>query len=102
MHCESSPVPDISENRKETTMKASQAWTIVIVLQVLILLGQWVGVPSLQRAEAQIPDTGQQNNQIIDQLKSIDSKLDRIASILESGKLQVKAAPPDDKQAGPG
>jgi hypothetical protein len=80
-------------------MKATKAWVVVVTLQVLILLGQWVGVPVASRAQAQVPDSGAQQNQMIDSLKSIDSKLDRIGDLLASGKLQVKATLPDDKDA---
>jgi hypothetical protein len=80
-------------------MKATKAWVVVVTLQVLILLGQWVGVPSASRVQAQVPDSGAQQLQIIDSLKSIDTKLDRIGDLLASGKLQVKATLPDDKDA---
>ena len=84
-------------------MKASKAWVIVIVLQVILLLGQWLGTPSLPAARAQIPDPAAQTNQVIDELKDVNAKLDRIADLLESGKLQVKATAPDERQGdGPG
>ncbi|MGA3065310.1 MAG: hypothetical protein ABSF29_00530 [Tepidisphaeraceae bacterium] len=73
--------------------------TVILVLQVLTLLNQFIS-PSLPAARAQIPDAGAQQLQIIQLLQSSNDKLDKLLSILESGKLQVQVAKPDesDKQ----
>ena len=47
---------------------------------------------------AQIPDAGAQRIEIIEQLKSLNSKLDKIGDLLAGGKLQVRAAAPDEKK----
>jgi hypothetical protein len=78
-------------------MKPTKAWVLVISLQVLILLGQWVGLPAIPHASAQIPDSGAQINSVIEELKAANAKLDHISDALDSGKLQVKAVLPDDK-----
>lgn len=80
-------------------MKATKAWVIVIALQIVLLLGQWIGVPALPRAVAQVPDSGAQWNQMIEELKAVNAKLDHISDLLDSGRLQVKATLPDDKPA---
>lgn len=43
-----------------------------------------------QSAHAQIPDQGAQLSQLIDETRSLNTKLDRIVSILEGGKLKVQ------------
>ena len=63
---------------------------VILVLQVMILLGQWVGQPSLPRAQAQIPDAAAQRNEIIDGIKNTNEKLDHLITLLESGDLHVK------------
>jgi hypothetical protein len=78
----------------------SRALTLVLVLQTLILMGQWTGSGSPNRAFAQIPDTGAQQSQMIEQLKSIDARLDKLVTLLDGGKLQVRVVTPDDKKAG--
>jgi hypothetical protein len=82
-------------------MKASKMLTSVVLLQGVILLGQWGGQPSLPTASAQIPDAGQQNALIIDQLKATNTRLDRVIAILESGNLQVRAVTPDEAKKAP-
>jgi hypothetical protein len=66
----------------------------------MILAGQWLGAPSyVNSAQAQLStDPGRDRMQMIDQLKSMDSKLDKLVSILSSGELQVKVVQPDDNK----
>lgn len=79
----------------------SQLLAVVIVLQALILATLWFGGP-LQSAQAQIPDAGAQRDQLIDQAKQTNAKLDQLIGILQSGKLQVIVGKPDDtKDAAP-
>jgi hypothetical protein len=74
-------------------MKTTKLLTVVVVLQGLILLGQWLGAPSLlSPAQAQVPDSGAQRVQIIEELKALNGKTERLISLLESGKLQVRVA----------
>jgi hypothetical protein len=82
----------------------SKLLAIVIVLQALTLAGQWVTGPAtfVPTASAQVPDAGAQRNQMIDELKSMNEKMDKLVSIFESGNLQVRVASPDEnKQAKP-
>jgi hypothetical protein len=98
-------------------MNTSKLLTIVIGLQVLSLAGQYLGQPAIiAPAQAQMPDAGAQRAVIIEELKGLradlkalnasaaatSSRVDKIAAILDSGKLQVHAATPDEnkRQAG--
>lgn len=88
----------------EKVMTTQRLLTAVVVLQIFTLLNQWFGGP-ISRAQAQIPDAGAQQLEIINQLKSnndllrgIDDKLDKIVAIFQSGKLQVVVSKPDDTQ----
>ena len=77
-------------------MKTTKLLVAVVALQVLTVAGQWLGQPTVvSTASAQIPDAGAQRLQIIDELKSVNSKLDRLMGMLESGKLQVQATSND-------
>jgi hypothetical protein len=75
-------------------MNRYSALSIVVVLQILILAGQWFG-GSTRVAQAQIADPGAQRAEIIDQLKQANAKLDKLTEVLQSGKLQVSVAKPD-------
>ena len=85
-------------------MKTQKLLTAILVLQVLTLLNQWFGSP-ISKAQAQIPDAGAQQLEIINQLKSsndllkgVDAKLDKLVTIFQSGKLQVVVSKPDENQ----
>lgn len=45
--------------------------------------------PAQPAAVAQVPDQGAQLQELIQQNKSINAKMDRLLNLLESGKLQV-------------
>ena len=66
-------------------MKRNTA-TLLVALQILILMGQWFGNNSPSPARAQIPDAGAQRAQMIEQLKSINDKLDQIIKLFPSPK----------------
>lgn len=78
-------------------MKSARLLGVVLVLQGLILLGQWTGGPRIATAEAQLPDPGAQRIAMTDELKKTNDKLDKLISLLESGKVQVTAVMPDSK-----
>jgi hypothetical protein len=71
---------------------------IVIALQVMTVLGQWIGSPRVEPAMAQVPDAGLQRIQIIDQLKGTNDRLDKLIALLSGGNLQVKVAKPDESK----
>ena len=70
----------------------------VVVCQGLLLLGfaTW-GSAGAPPATAQIPDAGAQRQQLVEEMRALGAKVDKIAQILESGQLQVRVAPPDVK-----
>jgi hypothetical protein len=83
----------------KTKSESTAKWLgVIVVLQVMILLSQWLKPPGAGVAQAQIPDAGAQQLEIINQLKSSNDKLDKLISILDSGKLQVKVVKPDDSK----
>lgn len=76
-------------------MKYDKLLALILVLQGLILADLWVGGPT-STAQAQVPDSGAQRLEIIETLKDTNAKLDNLISILQSGKLQVVVAKPDE------
>ena len=82
-------------------MKSTKMLTVVLLLQGLILVGQWLGSPSMvSPAQAQVPDAGGQRLEMINELKGLNGKMEKLIAILESGKLEVKVVPADDNKAG--
>jgi hypothetical protein len=70
---------------------------IIVVMQGLILLTLWGSGPSVPIAKADgIPDAGAQRQQMIEQIKATNDKLDKLLALLSGGDLQVKVAKPDD------
>jgi hypothetical protein len=74
-------------------MKTTKLLTLVVILQALILVGQWLGAPAVVApAQAQVPDAGGQRLEMIKELQTLNGKMDRLIGLLESGKLEVKVA----------
>ncbi len=78
-------------------MNTNKLLSAILVLQILTLLNQFLA-PSLPAARGQIPDAGAQQNDVIQNLQNLNDKMDKLVGILESGKLQVQVAKPDDSQ----
>ena len=76
----------------------SRLLAVVIVLQGLILLGQWTGTHYGTPAYGQLADPGAQRAAAIDEMKATNAKLDKLIGILESGQLQVKLTTPDENK----
>ena len=74
-------------------MKSSKLLGVVIVLQGLILVSQWAGQPSAgtARADVTLPNPGERQLAIVEELKNVNSKLDKIYSALSGGDMTVKA-----------
>jgi hypothetical protein len=53
----------------------------------------------LPTAQAQLPDPGAQRERQLDELKSINTKLDKLIDVIGSGKMvvQVQVVPQDKK-----
>ena len=83
-------------------MKTNRMLAVVIALQVVILAGQWLQGPTmLPAARADLPNPQADRQEMIDEQKATNSKLDQIVSILQGGNLQVKVVQSDDqKDAG--
>jgi hypothetical protein len=78
-------------------MKTDRLLIIVIVMQALILAGQWggpVGSPSVARAD--IPNPGERQLALLEEARQTNAKLDKLLSLLQSGDLQVHLAKSDD------
>jgi hypothetical protein len=79
-------------------MKTARLLGLVLAMQVGILasvLSGGRGGPA--PAMAQIPDAGAQRAAVVDELKALNAKMDKLIDLLNSGNLQVKVATPDDK-----
>jgi hypothetical protein len=81
-------------------MKTSKLLVAVIALQGLILIGQWTGGGSsiLPTAHGQVPDPANRQLQMIDELKSLNGKMDELIGILRSGDLQVKVPKAEEEK----
>jgi hypothetical protein len=65
----------------------------IIALQGMLILGQWSGQPNTAHAKGEttnLPDPGARQLQMIDELKSMNNKLDRLATLVQSGEVTVK------------
>jgi hypothetical protein len=82
-------------------MKTNRLLIVIVVLQALTLAGQWLEGPKvLPVAQAQAFNSAADRQEMIDQMKSVNSKLDRLVSVLEGGNLQVKVVQPDERKDG--
>jgi hypothetical protein len=79
-------------------MKTNKLLAVVVVLQGLILIGQWTGGVSLPAAQAQVPDPANRQLQMIEELRGVNSRLDQVVSILQGGDLQVKVKQTEEEK----
>jgi hypothetical protein len=71
-------------------MKTQRLLVFVLILQIATLAGQWLGSPGIVApANAQIANPGADRQEMIDQMKSVNNKLDKLIEILSSGNLKV-------------
>ena len=82
-------------------MRTNRLLAVVVVLQGLLLAGQWLGNPALVSTAQAQPDPNRDRWLMIDEMKSMNAKMDRLIGILEGGNLQVRTAPPDEKGNAP-
>jgi hypothetical protein len=82
-------------------MNTNRLLAAVLVLQVITLAGQWGGKPAyLSDARADLPDPGAQRVAQTEELKSMNQKLDRLVSLMESGRLKVEVTNLGDNKNG--
>ncbi len=82
-------------------MNNTKLLTAVLLLQGLLLAGQWLGTPTVAApAHAQIPDGGSQRREMIDELRTLNGKMDKLIGLLESGKVEVRVAPAEENRRG--
>jgi hypothetical protein len=78
-----------------TTTATTKLLTAVVLMQGLVLAGQWTGAPASQSAQAQAApgggtaDPAAYRQQTLDEMKAMNAKLEKVVNLLESGKLQV-------------
>ena len=74
-----------NDNNKTST----KLLVAVAALQVLTLASQWTGHTVTPAVAADIPDPGARQMAMVDELKQLNAKLDRLVGVMEGGKLQV-------------
>jgi hypothetical protein len=84
--------------RTKRTTTTRKLLAVVVVMQGLTLAGQWFAPTYTAPAAAQVPDAGAQRIEMTNELKALNAKMDRLITILDSGKLQVRAVMPDDRK----
>ena len=85
-------------------MKTNRLLVIVVALQLVMIAGQWLEGPNmLPAAQAEPFNAGADRQAMLDEMKTVNSKLDSMISILNSGNLQVKVQRDDEhKDSGRG
>lgn len=70
---------------------------VVIVLQALLLAGQWVGQPSanLAKADVTLGNPGERQMAMVDELKTLNGKMDRLIGVMTSGDVKVEVTKVD-------
>ena len=78
-------------------MKSSKMFAFVLVMQVVIVIGQWAGQPAARtaRADVNIPNPGERQLAILDELRSINGKMDRLLTVVQSGDMKVEVTKVD-------
>ena len=77
---------------RTTTTTTAKLLTAVVLMQGLILAGQWTGGVAGQAQAQSAPspaDPAAYRQQTLDEMKAMNTKLDKLVNLLESGKLQV-------------
>ena len=69
--------------------------TVIAVLLTLVAVGLWTHTPSsISTAQARLPDSGLQLNQIILELQRTRTSMDGVANLLRSGQAKVQIIEP--------
>ena len=79
-------------------MKTSKLLGFVIALQVMLLIGQWVGPSaSVARADIPLPNPSERQLAMVEELRTLNGKMDKLIGLLQSGSVEVKVAKSDKK-----
>ena len=79
-------------------MKTNQMLATVIVLQGLTLVGQRLGPGGYtSTAHAELPNPGERQLAILDEIKGTNARLDRMLTMLGTGEVQVRIAKAEEK-----
>ncbi len=74
----------------------------IIAIQGMLLVGQWSGRPNAAHAKgidtANLPDPGARQIQMIDELKAMNAKLERLSALVQSGEVTVKVKQQEQKR----
>ena len=65
----------------------------IIALQGILIVGLWSGQPNAAHAkgaETTLPDPGARQLQMVDELKAMNGRLDRLSAYIQSGELTIK------------
>jgi hypothetical protein len=81
-------------------MRTNRLLGVLVVLQGLILAGQWLGGPALVSTAQAQPDPNRDRHLMIEEIKTLNGKMDKLMSLLESGRLQVRTVSSDEKNDG--
>ncbi len=74
---------------------------IVIGLLFGLLSVFWPAeMPLVEQANAQVPDSGAQRNQIVKELAELNGKMDELIALLKSGQIKVTCVQADNQKAG--
>lgn len=78
-------------------MKTSKMLGFVIVMQIVIMLGQWMGQPAPHTASAdvQLPNPSERQLAILDELKTLNGKIDHLIEVAQSGDMKVEVTKVD-------
>ncbi len=87
-------------DRQPVSTRVFRAATVLLVL--LTCLRVWTGPePLLERAQAQIPDSGHQRQLLLVESRKTNELLTEIAQILRDRTLNVRIAPADNQAGAP-
>ena len=78
-------------------MKSSKMLGLMIALQCLILIGQWMGQPSVRpaKADVQLPNPSERQLAILDELKTLNGKVDHLIDLFQGGDAKVEVTKVD-------
>jgi hypothetical protein len=80
-------------------MKSSKMIGVVIVLQAALLVGMWLtGSTSKVQADVPVSNPSERQLAMLDELRTLNGKIDQLNKLLSDGKLEVKVTRVDIKR----